>query len=82
MAVMAGVDMSMVPNDYSFADLLIGTCQRKKSSDDRIDQAVRRILKVKYDLGLFENPMPSPTAKTISASPNMPKSVCKPPANL
>ena len=69
MAVMAGVDMSMVPNDYSFADLLIELVKEKKVPMTRIDQAVRRILKVKYDLGLFENPMPSPTAKNNFGKP-------------
>lgn len=57
MAVMAGIDMSMVPLDYSFADLLIQLVKEKQVPMTRIDEAVRRILKVKYDLGLFENPM-------------------------
>jgi beta-glucosidase len=30
----------------------------------RIDEAVRRILKVKFELGLFENPMPNPALKS------------------
>lgn len=63
MAVMAGIDMSMVPLDYSFADLLIELVKEKKVPMTRIDEAVRRILKVKYDLGLFENPMPSASAR-------------------
>ena len=63
MAVNAGIDMSMVPLDYSFADLLIELVKEKKVPMTRIDEAVRRILKVKYDLGLFENPMPSAAAR-------------------
>ncbi len=63
MAVMAGIDMSMVPLDYSFADLLIELVKEKQVPMTRIDEAVRRILKVKYDLGLFENPMPSAAAR-------------------
>ncbi|MDQ3323568.1 MAG: glycoside hydrolase family 3 protein, partial [Acidobacteriota bacterium] len=63
MAVNAGIDMSMVPLDYSFADLLIELVKERKVPMTRIDQAVRRILKVKYDLGLFENPMPSAAAR-------------------
>ncbi len=35
----------------------------------RIDEAVRRILKVKYDLGLFENPMPSPSVRNNFGKP-------------
>ena len=57
MAVNAGIDMSMVPLDYSFADLLIELVKEKKVPMSRIDEAVTRILKVKYALGLFENPM-------------------------
>ncbi len=69
MAVNAGVDMSMVPLDYSFADLLIELVKEKKVPMTRIDEAVRRILKVKYDLGLFENPMPSPSARNNFGKP-------------
>ncbi|HJT68172.1 MAG TPA: glycoside hydrolase family 3 protein, partial [Pyrinomonadaceae bacterium] len=55
MAVIAGIDMSMVPNDYSFADYLIALVKDGAVPQSRIDEAVRRILRVKYDLGLFEN---------------------------
>ena len=34
MAIMAGIDMSMVPLDYSFADILIELVKEKKGSDD------------------------------------------------
>ncbi|HXG92040.1 MAG TPA: glycoside hydrolase family 3 N-terminal domain-containing protein [Blastocatellia bacterium] len=57
MAVMAGIDMSMVPSDYSFSDLLIQLVKEGRVPVSRIDEAVRRILRVKFDLGLFENPM-------------------------
>lgn len=69
MAVMAGIDMSMVPLDYSFADLLIQLVKEKQVPMTRIDEAVRRILKVKYDLGLFENPMPSASARNNFGKP-------------
>lgn len=69
MAVMAGIDMSMVPLDYSFADHLISLVKEKKVPMTRIDEAVRRILKVKYDLGLFENPMPSSAARSNFGRP-------------
>lgn len=58
MAINAGIDMSMVPLDYSFADILVQLVKEKKVPMSRIDESVTRILKVKYDLGLFENPMP------------------------
>jgi beta-glucosidase len=56
MAVMAGIDMSMVPSDYSFRDLLIQLVKEGRVPMSRIDEAVRRILRVKFDLGLFESP--------------------------
>lgn len=58
MAVMAGVDMSMVPYDYSFYDLLLELVREGKVPMKRIDEAVSRILRVKFQLGLFENPFP------------------------
>lgn len=56
MAVNAGIDMSMVPYDYSFADYLKELVEEGEVSMDRIDEAVARILKVKFALGLFEKP--------------------------
>src|SRR5438132_2051774 len=64
MAVMAGIDMSMVPLDYSFADYLIALVREGSVPQSRIDEAVRRILKVKFELGLFDNPMPNPALKS------------------
>ena len=53
MAVNAGVDMSMVPSDYSFFDLLKEAVEKKEVSITRINEAVRRILILKYRLGTF-----------------------------
>src|SRR2546421_9516676 len=64
MALMAGIDMSMVPLDYSFADYLIALAKEGAVPQSRIDEAVRRILKVKFELGLFENSMPNPALKS------------------
>jgi beta-glucosidase len=61
MAVMAGIDMSMVPSDYSFADLLVQLVNEGAAPMTRIDEAVRRILRVKYQLGLFERSVPDPS---------------------
>lgn len=63
MAVNAGIDMSMVPYKYSFTDNLIELVKKKKVPMARIDDAVRRILRVKFQLGLFEKPMPDPAVK-------------------
>jgi beta-glucosidase len=64
MAVMAGIDMSMVPLDYSFADYLIALVKEGAVPQSRIDEAVRRILRVKFELGLFEKPTPDPALKS------------------
>ena len=64
MAVMAGNDMSMVPLDYSFADHLIALVKEGAVPQSRIDEAVRRILRVKFELGLFEKPIPDPALKS------------------
>ena len=55
MAINAGIDMSMVPGDYSFFDLLKEAVAKKEVPISRINDAVRRILKLKYKVGLFEN---------------------------
>jgi beta-glucosidase len=54
MAVMAGIDMSMVPSDYSFADIMLQLVREGAVPEARVDEAVRRILRVKFDLGLFD----------------------------
>jgi len=59
MAVMAGIDMSMVPYDFSFYELLLELVNEDAVPEWRIDEAVTRILKVKFKLGLFENPYPN-----------------------
>jgi beta-glucosidase len=64
LAVMAGIDMSMVPLDYSFADHLIALVKEGAVPQSRIDEAVRRILRVKFELGLFEKPVPDPALKS------------------
>ncbi|MGR8940956.1 MAG: glycoside hydrolase family 3 N-terminal domain-containing protein [Gammaproteobacteria bacterium] len=55
-AVMAGVDMSMVPFDFSFYDILLELARSGEVPIARIDEAVRRILTVKHQAGLFDPP--------------------------
>ncbi len=55
-AINAGIDMSMDPYSVDFCVLLKELVQEGKVSQDRIDDAVRRILRVKYRLGLFDKP--------------------------
>lgn len=59
MAVMAGMDMSMVPYDYTFATYLVELVKDSEVPMERIDDAVRRILRVKYQVGLFSDPYPN-----------------------
>jgi beta-glucosidase len=55
--VNAGIDMFMEPNAYqSFETTLIDEVQAGRVSQARIDDAVRRILAKKFELGLFEHP--------------------------
>jgi beta-glucosidase len=62
MAVNAGIDMSMVPSNFSFFGLLKEAVQKGEVPLSRIDDAVRRILILKQRLGLFDNPYPEPAA--------------------
>ncbi|MFC6998845.1 glycoside hydrolase family 3 N-terminal domain-containing protein [Rufibacter roseus] len=69
MAVEAGLDMSMVPYDYSFYDHLIALVKEGTISEERINTSVRRILTLKKKLGLFENPFPKAELKNAVNKP-------------
>ena len=53
-AVNAGVDMEMV--SYTFVKELPELIKEGKVKESAIDDAVRNILRIKYRLGLFDNP--------------------------
>ncbi len=55
-AINAGIDMSMDPYSIDFCILLKELVQEGAVKMERIDDAVRRILRVKYRLGLFDQP--------------------------
>ena len=55
-AINAGIDMSMDPYSVEFCILLKELVQEGKVKMSRIDDAVRRILRAKYRLGLFDKP--------------------------
>ncbi|HSV86342.1 MAG TPA: glycoside hydrolase family 3 C-terminal domain-containing protein, partial [Levilinea sp.] len=60
-AINAGVDMNMVPYQYQrFIDTMTLAVKRGDIPLERIDDAVYRILKVKFALGLFEQPFSNP----------------------
>ncbi|MDT0651361.1 beta-glucosidase BglX [Autumnicola edwardsiae] len=53
-AVQAGVDMDM--ESYSYVNELVALVNEGQVDEALIDDAVRRILRVKFELGLFEDP--------------------------
>lgn len=58
-SINAGLDLIMVPYDYqSFMTNLTAAAENGDIPMERIDDAVRRILTVKFELGLFEQPYP------------------------
>lgn len=59
-AINAGIDMAMEPYDLNFCTLLKELVEENKVPMSRIDDAVRRVLRLKYRLGLFERPNTQP----------------------
>ena len=61
LAINAGVDMSMIPYQYeTFCNGLVELVKEGKVKEERINDAVRRILRVKYALNLFDRPTTNP----------------------
>jgi len=57
MGINAGIDMIMEPYDPKAAGIIVELANEGKIPMDRIDDAVRRILRLKYRLGLFDEPV-------------------------
>lgn len=57
LAINAGIDMSMIPYNFKFCDYLVALVKEGEVPMSRIDDAVRRILTLKFELGLFETPV-------------------------
>ena len=55
-AINAGIDMSMDPYSWDFCTLLKELVQEGKVPMSRIDDAARRVLRLKYRTGLFDTP--------------------------
>lgn len=55
-AINAGIDMTMEPYDLEFCTLLMELVDEGRVPMSRIDDAVSRVLRLKYRLGLFETP--------------------------
>lgn len=56
-AINAGIDMAMEPYDLDFCTLLKELVEEHRVPMSRIDDAVRRVLRLKYRLGLFDTPV-------------------------
>jgi beta-glucosidase len=72
-AINAGVDMAMGPNlAVSYTSFITTVMQAVADGDiatERIDDAVTRILRAKFTLGLFEHPYADPAARGTVYSP-------------
>lgn len=56
-SINAGIDMSMIPYDYKrFCESLIELVNEGEVPMSRIDDATKRIIELKLELGLFETP--------------------------
>jgi beta-glucosidase len=68
-AINAGIDMNMVPYNYKlFIDAMTMAVENGDIPQARIDDAVRRILTVKFTLGLFERPFSDPALFDVVGS--------------
>ena len=68
LSIDAGLDMSMTPNDYSFNRALIDLVKKGEISEERLNVSCRRILWVKKQLGILENPIPDFDSYELFAS--------------
>jgi beta-glucosidase len=69
-AVNAGIDMMMVPDKYrQFIDGLKKNVAEGRVPMSRIDEAVRRILTIKFRMGVFERPFGDPSRRAEIGSP-------------
>jgi beta-glucosidase len=66
-AINAGVDMEMATTTYF--DNIKSLLEEKKITRDEIDNSVRNILRVKFKLGLFDNPFVNPEAQKSILEP-------------
>lgn len=66
--VNAGVDMLMQPYNYTqVANIIIKAVKDEKISEERINDAVTRIIRVKMEMGLFEDPFCEKNPASVDA---------------
>ncbi len=68
LAINAGIDMSMDPYNWDFCVLLKELVDEGEVSMERIDDAVRRVLRLKIRLGLFEESLHDPKSYPLFGS--------------
>jgi beta-glucosidase len=67
LAINAGVDMLMEPNNYKDAiNAIVSSVNKGNITEERINDAVSRILTVKFDMGLFDDPLMEKTTHEVS----------------
>lgn len=73
-ALQAGADLHMLTHSgsYGFQDKLVELVRSGKLPEEVVDKAVRRILRVKFEMGLFEHPFVDPerAAEIIGSEEN------------
>jgi beta-glucosidase len=63
LAINAGIDVAMLPHDdRDFHPAILAAVQRRLIPMSRIDEAVGRVLALKFSLGLFDHPYVDPEA--------------------
>ncbi|HEX2144405.1 MAG TPA: glycoside hydrolase family 3 N-terminal domain-containing protein [Glycomyces sp.] len=65
MAIQAGADLLLMPPDFPLAyEALLGAVEAGELTEERIDASVERLLKLKYSLGLADDPRVDASAAT------------------
>ncbi|MGB9748146.1 MAG: glycoside hydrolase family 3 protein, partial [Bacteroidales bacterium] len=64
LALDAGIDINMACTTFEFAYWIKELIREGSISENRIDESVRRILRMKYEMGLFEHPYPASVKDT------------------
>ncbi|MDW8803603.1 glycoside hydrolase family 3 N-terminal domain-containing protein [Streptomyces scabiei] len=58
LGIIAGLDVEL-PKPYGYGDALVAEVERGALDEKAVDACVLRVLRAKFELGLFENPYPA-----------------------
>ncbi|NJM15747.1 MAG: hypothetical protein HC896_10615 [Bacteroidales bacterium] len=70
LAMNAGVDLNMACDEFGFHETMVQLVHEGKISEARINQSVRKILQLKFNLGLFEHPYVDTAQNHIAKNKN------------